>query len=67
MSWGLVPSFDRDRCVNVGLDPDAYAAFKRYLAENNVSIAQGVRILERPETGLVWLQQVSSYSWTRTS
>ena len=57
-----MPSFNRDRCVNVGLDPDAYAAFKRHLAENIVLIAHGMRILERPETGLVWLHQVSSYN-----
>ena len=34
-----MPRFNRERCVNAGLDPDTYAAFKRFLAEKNVSIA----------------------------
>jgi len=37
--------FNRDHRINVRLDADAYEAFKQYIADNHISIAQGLRIL----------------------
>jgi len=37
--------FNRDHVVNVKLDPACHKALQRYLSDNHVTIAQGVRIL----------------------